>query len=267
MVISRRVLPGEEPAFEEWLRRMRHALDHAPGYLGSSFTPPNLHHPEEWVVLYRFDTPENLDGWLNSPQRLELVEESGAFLRDEPVQQRFVEPRQDAVTLVVSVQLRPGEEPAYRRLYDAGVADARRLGGLVRAELVPAVPGAQEETVSLLTFATQADLDRWLSSSERARVVEAIERLAVGERSVNVVGGFAGWFPGAVEGGPRWKQAVVVVAGLLPVAFLVGKLRDLVLPDLPSPISMVLTTVVNVMLLTWVVMPVLTRRLAGWLQR
>ncbi len=46
-----------------------------------------------------------------------------------------------------------------------------------------------------------------------------MEQHTVGERTVNVVGGFAGWFE---AGGPapvrRWKSAAVVLLGLIPVS-------------------------------------------------
>ena len=113
------------------------------------------------------------------------------------------------VTLISAVRLRAGAEEAHRVLHERGVAAAQRLGGLVRHELVPSIPGAQPDTVALLTFQNRADLDRWLSAQERHDVLHAMSELAESQRSLNVVGGYGGWFTTGVTLAPKkWKQAV-----------------------------------------------------------
>jgi antibiotic biosynthesis monooxygenase (ABM) superfamily enzyme len=168
------------------------------------------------------------------------------------------------VTLVSAVRLRPGVADAHRRLHEAAVASARRLGGLVSDELVPAMPGVQPETVALLRFGDRAALDRWLCAEDRRTALEAMARLADGDRTVTVLGGFAGWFPAGAHA-LRWKQAVVVLAALIPVALATAALRSAVLPSLPLLPAVAFTSASNVAALTWVVMPTLTRRLERWL--
>jgi antibiotic biosynthesis monooxygenase (ABM) superfamily enzyme len=170
------------------------------------------------------------------------------------------------VTLVSAIRLRPCAADAHRRLHDAAVASARRLGGLIGDELVPAVPGVQPETVALLRFSDRESLDRWLCAQERRTALDAMARLAQGDRTITVLGGFAGWFP-ADPSSPHWKQALVVLGALIPVAVTTSSLRRIVLPSLPLVPAVVLTSVVNVAALTWAVMPALTRCLEAWLRR
>jgi antibiotic biosynthesis monooxygenase (ABM) superfamily enzyme len=170
------------------------------------------------------------------------------------------------VTLVSAVRLRPGTEKDHRRLHDEAVEQARALGGLLRAELVPAIPGVQPETVALLTYEDRRALDRWLAADERTRALKEMEALCEGERTLTVLGDFAGWFSGPNSAHPRhWKQALVVFAGLVPVALLGAFAREQLAPDLPLAVSVALVSAWNVVLLTWVVMPTLTRALRGWL--
>lgn len=172
------------------------------------------------------------------------------------------------VTLVSGLKLRAGATEEHRRLHEAGVAAARQQGGLVGDELIPAVPGVQEETVALLTFRDRAALDHWLGSAERADVLQAMDELSVAGRSLNVLSGFPGWFPApGMSTPPRWKQAALVIAGLIPVSFLVTESRELLLPGLGEWGVILLHSVANVCLLTWVVMPPLNRAFAGWLRR
>lgn len=132
-------------------------------------------------------------------------------------------------------------------------------------------PGATErgeDTVVLLTFDSRADLNRWLDSAPRRRILQAMEALAEGLRTVSVVGGFAGWFhPVGPSPTKRWKQATVVCIGLVPLACAVTLVRGAVPPSLPPVWGSVLSTVVNVGIVTWGVMPWLTRLLGQWLAR
>lgn len=268
VVISRHVAPGREREFQRWLGRLRRAVEAAPGYAGSSFHPPQADHPDEWLIVYRFVDVDHLDLWLASPTRRELVDQGQALIVGEPREQRLAEPSAGSLTLVSSIQLRPGTEPAFRALHERGVAAARRLGGLVRAELLPAVPGAQPETVALLTFATHDDLDRWLESDERRATLEAMAPYAEGSRTTNVVGGFGGWFgPSAGKQPRRWKQAVAVILALVPVSIAITAVRLAVAPGLPPMVGVGIGAAINVVVLTWVVMPWLTRALGPWLSR
>src|SRR5271157_378668 len=93
------------------------------------------------------------------------------------IEQRIIQPGSGTVTLISAVRLRPGTEEAHRQLHTEAVAAAQQLGGLIRQELVPAVCGAQPETVALLTFQTRADLDRWLSAPVRRQLLDAMANL------------------------------------------------------------------------------------------
>ena len=173
-----------------------------------------------------------------------------------------------AVTLVSAIRLQPGTESAHRVLQDRAVQRARRLGGLLRAELVPAIEGVQPETVALMTFADHAALDRWLRSEERRRVLAEMAELDHGDRTVTVISDFAGWF--SRDGGPsprRWKQAAVVMAALVPVSLLMAALREAIAPGLPLVPAVAISSVANVAVLTWIVMPALTEALRGWLSK
>lgn len=131
----------------------------------------------------------------------------------------------------------------------------------------PRNPGAQEEAVAVLTFTTQEHLRDWLESDQRSDLLRGLEPIVDSPRTVNVVGGFAGWFGG--EGGQpvkRWKQALVVLSALYPTALLLGVVREAVAPNLPSSVGTLVGNAAGVAILTWLLMPVLTRVLSGWLR-
>lgn len=268
VVVSRRVSPDETARFARWTKRMQKTIRRAPGYVDFTVHPPGDRHPEDWVVIYQFDSHHHLDDWLQSPARLELIAEADSYIVERPVEQRIVQPAADTVTLISAVRLRPGTEDEHSRLHHQAVAEARELGGLVRDELVPALAGAQPETVALLTFKTREDLQRWLDAPQRMRYIDAMAELTESPRTLNVVSDFAGWFSNTGSVAPKqWKQATAVIAGLVPVSLVVALARQAIAPQLPLLATVVIAAVLNVSALTWVVMPIITRVLRGWLSR
>src|SRR4029077_18127159 len=74
-VIITQVKPGKEAAYREWETRIQQAQSKFPGYRGSYVQPP-VAGELGWTTLMRFDTAEQLDRWLKSPERAALVKEA-----------------------------------------------------------------------------------------------------------------------------------------------------------------------------------------------
>lgn len=162
------------------------------------------------------------------------------------------------VTLVSAVRLRAGSEDRYRHLHHVAASAARDSGNLVRAELVPAPSGSDQDTVSLLTFATRADLDRWVASPERRKVLDHMALLHDGGRSINVLAGFPAWYGGSAKP-ERWRQAIVISVGLVPTSLATTSARTLLLPHAGLVVSVCFVSLANVVVLTWLVLPRLNR--------
>jgi uncharacterized protein len=140
--------------------------------------------------------------------------------------------------------------------------------GFLRSDLVEPVPGVQDDHAVVFSFASKPDLDRWLESPERAQLVHELAPYIEGDRTLNVVGGFAGWFPSPGALPPeRWKQAVVVLIALFPTSLSLAFLLRTYLPGVPWVLGVLISNVVGIAALTWVLMPWLTRILSGWLRR
>jgi antibiotic biosynthesis monooxygenase (ABM) superfamily enzyme len=69
------VKPGMESKYQEWEGKMQVAQATFPGYRGAYVQPP-AGDTQKWMTLIRFDTPETLSHWFNSPQRQNLLSES-----------------------------------------------------------------------------------------------------------------------------------------------------------------------------------------------
>lgn len=270
IIVSRRVSPGQEREFERWNARIRTAAESFPGHLGSEAQPPNDAHPDEWMIVYRFATPEQLDAWMTSNERQALLKEGNRLL-DGPVrEQRLVQtdPGPEAVTAVMSQRVRPDAWDEFRRAHAQITLVMRDFDGFLSCELAEPVPGIQDDHVVVFAFDSRRNLDRWLESDERQEVLALIEPLIEGDRTLNVVGGFAGWFRMDSSREPRrWKQAIVVLIALYPTTLLLGYLQRTFTPDAPWIPALFVSNVVGIAILTWILMPFVTRLLSRWLQR
>jgi antibiotic biosynthesis monooxygenase (ABM) superfamily enzyme len=72
VTVARRVAPGREVEFEDWAAELTGAAARFPGFLGAGLLRPG-HVGDEWHVVYRFDTPADLDAWEVSAQRAALL--------------------------------------------------------------------------------------------------------------------------------------------------------------------------------------------------
>jgi len=270
VIVSRSVPPEREDAFGVWLTSLITAAYRSPGYVSAGIERPNATHPGEWLVIYRFDSGPSLDAWLASEIRQTLLTEGRELFEGEAVEQIVAGvPEQDNVRVVSSYQLKDGVETEHILLHQRLLNELQKFEGFIRRDLLDAVPGVQPETVVTLTFDTREHLLIWIDSAERKAALDELRTLTVGELTTSIVGGFAGWFPAGDTGSavPRWKQAVVVFIALYPTVILTSYLARWFWPDLNLLVAIFVGNVISIAILTWILMPVVTARLTGWLQR
>lgn len=270
VIVARRVRPGRENDFVEWHQRIVAAASAHPGYVASELQPPDSAHPGEWVTVYSYTDAENLDSWLGSDIRAGINSEVIDLLEGPIREQRIASLRTapEPVTVVFSQRIKPEGDAAFGVLYQDVVKHLDASPGFLGSELLPPVTGVQDDHVIVASFASRADLDHWLQSDERRVWVESAAKLIEGERTVNVVGGFGGWFPAVSskpDGPKRWKQAVAVLLALFPVSLLITAVRTEVAPDMNMILAVLVANVLGVAALSFLLMPMVTKWLARWL--
>jgi antibiotic biosynthesis monooxygenase (ABM) superfamily enzyme len=72
-VITTYVKAGKDRDYQEWAEKVHQIEAQFPGYRGGSLQPPSSERQGYWTSLVRFASPEQLDVWLNSPERRELL--------------------------------------------------------------------------------------------------------------------------------------------------------------------------------------------------
>ncbi len=79
-VIATAVRPGREAEFRDWAETIQAAQGTFPGYMGTYIQAPASTAQPFWTTLVRFATPGQLDAWLTSDIRRDLVARSDAFV-------------------------------------------------------------------------------------------------------------------------------------------------------------------------------------------
>jgi antibiotic biosynthesis monooxygenase (ABM) superfamily enzyme len=272
IVVARRVHPDRADEFRAWDWRIRAAAASYPGYLGSEVQPPNPSHPGEWVTVYSFATVGELDAWLRSDERRAFMVEVAPMIDGEAREQRVAGMRttDEPVTIVFSQCIAPQNYDEFVALHDDAVERLDQFPGFLGSQLLPPVAGVQEDHVIVASFASRSDLDRWLESETRQEWVDRSESLIEGDRTYNVVGGFGGWFPSQAsqrQGPKRWKQSIAVFIALFPTVLLITLIRGAIAPDMNVVLAVFIGNVLGILILTYILMPPLTRRLQNWLSR
>ncbi|MEU9187471.1 antibiotic biosynthesis monooxygenase [Streptomyces sp. NPDC048484] len=176
-------------------------------------------------------------------------------------------PYTEPVTSVFTWQVRPGREAEFEE-WTQGVADCvTRFPGSEGVSWLRPEPGLRFHAV--LRFSDPQRLTDWLTSPERAEWHARIEGIATEVRAERQsTTGMESWFrlPGtAVKPPPRWKMVVVTFLGAYPMAFLIQWLMAPQMAAWPLPLRAAVFPMVLVPMLTYVIMPGLSRLLRLWL--
>lgn len=83
VVVTWRVRKGREKEFEAWRHEIADAALKFPGHMGVNVILPSGAE-REYVVIFRFDTYENLRAWQESNIRRQLLKKAEPFRESEP---------------------------------------------------------------------------------------------------------------------------------------------------------------------------------------
>jgi uncharacterized protein len=178
------------------------------------------------------------------------------------------EARSGPVTTTVTRRVRPGHEALYEEFLEGIISAARRFPGHLGVEVFRPQSAAGEYR-TVYRFDTQEHLRAWLDSDEHAAWLERAEPHVIGPMRTSFVTGLESWFtlpdqPGAAPP-PPYKMALLTWITIFPLITAIVALTGPTLKDLPLAVRLGITTALTVPLMTWVVMPRVTRLLHRWL--
>lgn len=268
IAVRLRVRDGAHTAFLAWQARMTTIAAAAAGFVSIEFVPV-LQSRSEWQMVMQFSDASRLCEWRASHPRASLYQElegllDGAVPREEQPADFHA---QGSVTEVIATRVRPGLESAFRD-WSARIQQAQAEFPGYRGTYLQAPSREQTAWTTLIRFATTEQLDSWLASTERRRLVDASAALVESWSSRRLEGAFAGWFPpeGAGPAPPGWKQSMIVLLMLFPIVMIELRLLVPRLRGLDPVFVTFLGNAISVWLLAWPMMPLANRAFDWWLR-
>ena len=173
------------------------------------------------------------------------------------------------VTTTVTRRVKPGHEVFYERFLEGIIAEASGFPGHLGVEVFRPETGTAGDYRIVYRFDNAEHLRQWLDSDEHAAWLERAEPHAIGPLRTSFVTGLESWFtlPGrhGASPPPPHKMALLTWITIFPLITGIVVATGPLLEDLPVVLRLGITTAVAVPLMTWVVMPRVTRLLRGWL--
>jgi len=177
----------------------------------------------------------------------------------------------DPVTLSVTRRVRPDRTDEFEMWIHGISQAARSFDGYLGHGVIGPVPGGPLEYTLVLRFDQDQNFRTWQESQVRAFWLERVTPLLEGEPVVNVTPGLEFWFtpPSAqmLRQPPRWKMVLLTLLGLYPLSLLLNLEVSPLLQTLPLWLRVLLTSSVIVTVMTYLVMPNITKGFTGWLAR
>jgi len=270
VIISQKVLPGKHEEFREHQGAIGQLVKTQPGFVGMEVLEPVEGLQSEFVVVFRFLTDQTLKNWLASGERELLLQKLAVTLAEPPAMQVLTDgdrPAQ-AVSVVFTQRVRPGAEEEFRRWRNEVIQAQARFPGYLGTESFPSTPEVQEDWVDIVRFESAPEMEAWLASPERKRLLERKKGLSERLQERRLASGLEAWFTTTKKGTrppPRWKQGLAVLLALYPTASLIAFALGPIINPWPLALRMLTTNILGVAVLTWIAMPLLTRGLAFWL--
>lgn len=263
VIIGEEVRSGCEADFLSWQQELNSAASQYPGFLAAEINPPAAAQPL-WSVIYRFDSIANLRTWLNSATRQQRLAEAQGFRAGPPTQQIVTgaaKPPDTLVTAVVTHRV-PAERVKeflnwQRRLELA----ENKFPGYRGSETFQPVDGVQDEWTTLYRYDSAADLDRWLTSNERRRLLDEGKQFS-DFRLSTIDNSFGSWFSfgaDSTQAPSALKTCIAVWVGLYPTVVLLS--LALSPARLPLWLGLLIGNLLSSFVMTFFTMPFYANRL------
>lgn len=169
---------------------------------------------------------------------------------------------EQSVTVVITRRPVEGREKEYIE-WVAGVSETSALfPGHLGATLQGPIDG---EYHIVFRFDTVENLRNWENSAERGRWIRKLVGLVEGEDRVERFTGLEFLFDTKVAVVKKHKMAVVLTVVVFTMLGILRPIIATLIPEVPATVQLLCTVIIQVLAMTYVVMPMVTRVLGKWL--
>jgi antibiotic biosynthesis monooxygenase (ABM) superfamily enzyme len=173
------------------------------------------------------------------------------------------------VTVIAVHRVKPGKEKAFEEIMSNLIKAAITFEGHLGANVIRPSDLEDSQYRIIFKFDRMSNLHRWENSEIRHRWLIRLAEVTQESLPYQILTGLETWFtlPGqrTVKPPPRYKMALITWLAIFPLISGINVLLGSFLNQLPLLIRTIILTVVLVILMTYVVMPRMTRLFSRWL--
>ena len=175
------------------------------------------------------------------------------------------------VTVVVTRKVKPGCKKAFEEFISGITAAAMTFEGHLGTNVFRPNSPADNEYKIIFKFDRASNLRVWEESECRRQWLARAESLRLEPARIRVITGLETWFtlpaPQRISPPPRYKMATITLLALFPLIQLANFTLVPLLELLPLPLLLrgLIVTAILVLLMTYVVMPRMTKLFSRWL--
>lgn len=263
------VLDGEQERYAAWRGRLLAAIHESPGFLSLEIRPPNAAQPD-WITIERFTSSESMQLWLESPERLSLLDGIDDLVAG-PDSITFVTENDRAalpgVTAVINHRVIPGKERDFLDWQLRIHALQATYEGYLDVNVQPPMEGISKDWVTLLRFDSADNLRAWLDSPRCLQLAEESKPFLDKADLRFAATSFRNWLPEEERAADPslWKVNAIVLLVLYPVVVLTLVFINPLFPGLGLAPMTFIDNVIGVAVTGFILVPLAARALGRWL--
>ena len=175
----------------------------------------------------------------------------------------------EPITVIISRRVKPEMVKEFESLTSEMTERASRFPGYLGTTLFKPSSSIDPEYRIMFKFQDMNSLQEWEGSSQRAEILEKIEDLLITTSEREQVSGLITWFTlpstNPITPPPRYKMTLISWLALYPAVTLVFVIFGDLLAKVPLLLRTMIVTIVVMALMSYVLMPRMTKWFAFWL--
>lgn len=173
------------------------------------------------------------------------------------------------VTVIISRRVKPGRVQEFEEWTSGILQQVSKFKGYYGVNIIPPSDPSSLEYVVIFRFNSYKNLKKWEDSPIRSEWLERVRDLTEGDSDIRKLTGLEYWFrvpnKPLTTPPPRYKMVVVTFIALFPTILLVSLGLNPLLGALPELLRLAIAIIGTMILMTYWIMPLMTRLLAFWL--
>lgn len=176
---------------------------------------------------------------------------------------------QGPVTVSVARKIRPGYEKEYEKWEREVILEASKFPGYMGTNFLKPNSTTKHRYIIIYRFDSYENACEWEDSEIRKKWLDKVAPLLIGKPERQKKTGLEVWFElpeiETNKPAPRYKMALVLTVVLYFLSVSLNLILKPILDHVTLPVNILIVLLINVILMTWVIMPKLTFWLRNWL--